>query len=166
MKRIAGLGLLVALALVQVTWAPRLSIAGAFPNLVLIAVVAISWVYGVRSALGWACVGGVLLDLTSSGAVGPHALALVTCAYVTSLWVRNFEKPSALHAALTAAAGTVGYSLTLLLVAGLLGAGAIDSGAMVRLVIAAAVYNAALTPLALEVVRRVRAVIRESPEPA
>lgn len=166
MKRVAALGVMIALALVQVTWAPRIAVAGAFPNLVLLAVVVITWLRGVRAGMAWACIGGVLLDLTAPGPVGPHAVALLAAAYVTSMWARNFETAHALHAALTAAAGTAVYSLTLVLIDGLLGMPAIDAGVFIRLTVAAVVYNAALTPFALEVMRRLRAVVREVPEPS
>lgn len=166
MKRVAALGAMLALALVQVTWAPRLSIAGAFPNLVLVAVVATTWMYGVRPALAWACVGGVLLDLTASGAVGPHALALLTAAYVTSAWARFVETAHALHAALTAAAGTAVYSVTLVLADGLLGMPAMDPDVVVRLTLAAALYNAALGPFALQALKMMRTLVREVPRTA
>ena len=39
MKRLAIAALLLATVLVQVTWAPRITVAGAFPNLALIAVI-------------------------------------------------------------------------------------------------------------------------------
>jgi rod shape-determining protein MreD len=164
-RRIAALGVILALALVQVTWAPRLSIAGAFPNLVLVAVVGITWMQGVRAGLVWACIGGVLLDLTASGPIGPHALALLTAAYATSLWARNLERPNALHAALTACMGTVAYSVTLVLTDGLLGMPAMDAAAVARLTIAAAIYNAVLAPFALEFMRRLRALVRDAPQP-
>jgi len=166
MRRVAGLGVMVALALVQVTWAPHASVAGAFPNLVLIAVVAITWTRGVRAGLAWACVGGVLLDLTASGAIGPHALALLTCAFATSLWASNFERPNALHAALTAAAGTLAYSLTLFVIGGFLGNPVMDPGLVVRVTMAAAAYNAVLAPLALDLLRRLRTTVRDTAEVA
>ncbi len=166
MRRIAALGVMLALALVQVTWAPRLEIAGALPNLILVAVVAITWMQGVRAGLVWACVGGVLLDLTASGPIGPHALALLAAAYATSLWTRNLERPNALHAALTAVLATVAYSLALVLTHGVLGMPAMAAGTVARLTIAAAIYNAALTPFAIEVMRRLRALVRDAPEPA
>jgi rod shape-determining protein MreD len=165
-RRVAALGVMLALALVQVTWAPRLSIAGAFPNLVLIAVVGITWMQGVRAGLIWGCVGGVLLDLTASGPVGPHALALLTAAYATSLWARNLDRPNAAHAALTSGAGTVAYALALVLTDGLLGVPAMDAAVVARLTFAAAIYNAALTPFAIEIIRRFRALVRDAPEPA
>ena len=163
MRRIAILGVMLALALVQVTWAARLSIAGAFPNLVLIAVISITWTQGVRAGLVWACVGGVLLDLTASGPIGPHALALLTAAYATSRWASNFERPNAAHAALTAGVGTIAYSVTLVLTDGLLG---MDAAVVARLTLAAAIYNAVLAPFAMELIWRLRALARGAPEPA
>ena len=166
MRRIVVLGVMLALTLVQVTWSPRLSIAGAFPNLVLIAVVGITWMQGVRAGLAWGCVGGVLLDLTASGPIGPHALALLTAAYATSLWARNLERPNAVHTALTAGVGTVAYSITLVLTDGLLGMPAMDASVVARLTFAAAIYNAVLMPFAIEIMRRLRALVRDAPEPA
>jgi rod shape-determining protein MreD len=165
-RRIAALGLMLALALVQVTWAPRLSIAGAFPNLVLIAVVGITWMQGVRAGLAWACVGGVILDLLASGPIGPHALALLAAAYATSLWARNLERPNALHAAVTAGLGTFAYSIAIVLTDGLLGVLAMEAALVVPLTLAAAFYNAALAPFAIEAMRRLRALDRDAPKPA
>lgn len=162
MKRIVGLGLLLGLAVAQVTWAPHLAIAGVFPNLVLVAVVGITWAYGVRAGLAWACVGGVLLDLTASGAIGPHALALLPGAYATSLWARDLERPTALHLALTAALTTVLYSFALVVTYGVLGMPAPDAMTVVRLTVFGALYNAVLMPFAFEPFRR----LREVPETA
>ena len=156
MRRVAPLGVMLALALIQVTWAPRLSIAGAFPNLVLVAVVGITWMQGVRAGLVWACVGGVLLDLTAQGPVGPHAVALLTAAYATSVWARNFEGPTAPHVALTTAGGTVAYSLALVLTDGLAGMPTMDFVLVAKLTLAAAAYNAVLAPFAVESMRRLR----------
>jgi rod shape-determining protein MreD len=163
-KRIAGLGLILALTLVQVTWAPRLEVAGAFPNLVLCAVIAITWTLGVRAGLVWACVGGVLLDLTASGSIGPHALALLAGAYVTGFWTRNVEHANAIHLALTGAASTVLYSTVLVVIAGLLGLPVPDPLVAARLTLAAAVYNAILVPFAHDALRRVLSLTRSEVE--
>ena len=166
MRVIAGLGSMVALALLQVTWAPRLDVAGAFPNLVLLAVVATAWTFGVRAALVWACVGGVLLDLTASGPIGPHALALLAGAYAIGFATRSVEHPTAIHAVLSAAVSTVLYSAVLVLATGLAGLPMPDAGAAVRLIGAASVYNALLMPLAIELLRRLRALTPEAGRPA
>jgi rod shape-determining protein MreD len=157
---------MVAAALVQVTWAPRFEVAGAFPNLVLLAVVGLTWTLGVRAGMVWACIGGVLLDLTAAGAIGPHALALLTGVYVTGFWSRNVEHATAIRVALTAAMSTILYSLVLVLAGGLLGQPLPDTTVAAWLTIAATVYNAALMPFAIELVRRLQALVGSAPEPA
>lgn len=162
MRRAAGLVLLAAAALIQVTWAPRVEVLGAFPNLVLLAVVATAWTLGVRAAMAWACIGGLLLDLTSAGPVGPHALALLPGVYAIGFWTRNLEHPNALHVALSALTTTLLYSIVLVLAADLLGLFVPSPVVVAKLAVAAAVYNALLTPFVFEVLRR----IQVRPQPA
>ncbi len=165
MRRAAGVLVMVAAELVQVTWAPRLEVAGAYPNLVLIAVVSITWTLGVRSALAWACVGGVLCDLTSSGPVGPHALALLVGVYVIGLWIRNLERVTALRVAASAVVATCLYSAVLVLADDLLGLPVAPLGVAFRLTLAAAAYNGVLAPFAFEVARGLHGAMRTAPQP-
>ena len=153
---------MTAAALLQVTWAPRVEVAGAFPNLVLIAVVAIAWCFGARMGMLWACAGGILLDLTAAGPVGPHALALLCGAYLTGMWVRNVHRDGALHAVLAAALSTAVYSLVLIGADDTLGLPVPPLVVAVQLTVAACVYNAALTPLGLALVRRAGAASVEA----
>jgi rod shape-determining protein MreD len=153
-----------ATALAQATWAPRFEAGGAFPNLVLLAIVALTWTLGTRSALVWAVVGGLLLDLTSSGPVGPHALALLPGVYVIGFWIRNLEHPNALHVALTAVVCTVIYAAVLVLTGDLLGTPPPAPGAAIQLTLAAALYNAVLMPFAFELVRRLQSLVRATPQ--
>jgi rod shape-determining protein MreD len=155
MRVVAGLGLMLAAALVQVTWASQLEIAGAFPNLVLIAVVGLTWTQGVRSGLLWACAGGVLLDLNAPGPLGSHALALLAGAYVTGFWARNLDRDSPLHPAGAAALVTILYSLVLVGTDDAIGLPIPPFRTALALTIAAALYNATLTPLVLAALRRV-----------
>src|SRR2546430_15497388 len=92
-RRAAGATLLVAAALAQVTWAPRFEVGGAFPNLGLLGVVGVTWALGARSGLVWACVGGLLLDLTASGPIGPPALSLLPGVDLIRFWVRHLVHP-------------------------------------------------------------------------
>lgn len=165
MRRVAGAVLMMAAALAQVTWAPRFEVGGAFPNLVLLAVVGATWTLGPRQAMVWACAGGVLLDLTASGPIGPHALALLAGVYVVGFWTRSMERPTALYAALTAGVSTLLYSAVLVLADGLLGLPVPAYGAAAWLAFSAAIYNALLMPLAVEVLRRLHVVTTPAPEP-
>jgi rod shape-determining protein MreD len=148
---IAVAGLLIA-ALVQVTWVPALSVVGAFPNLVLLLVVCLTWSGGVRAGMVLACLGGVMLDLTAPGPIGIHALALVAGAYVTGFWVRNLNTTS-LHPVLATAAATVVYSLILIGSDDTLGLPVPPFGLAVELIAVSALYNAVLM-LAVQILWR------------
>jgi rod shape-determining protein MreD len=156
MKRIAIVALLLATVMVQVTWAPRFAIAGAFPNLALVVVIAIAWTSGVRSGMAWACVAGLMLDLTAAGPLGPHAVALLAGAYLTGFWTRNLDRESLGHPVIAAAVSTVVYSLVLVSADDTLGLPVPPIGIAAQLVVAASVYNAILMPFALLLVRRPR----------
>ena len=154
MKRLAFAAVMLATILVQVTWAPRLTIAGVFPNLALVAVIAVAWTAGVRSGMAWACVAGLMLDLTAPGPLGPHALALLAGAYLTGFWTRNLDRESVLHPMLAAAAGTAVYSIILVAADDTLGLPVPPLGTAMQLLVAASVYNTVLMPVALQLIRR------------
>lgn len=154
MKRLGAAALMLATILVQVTWAPRLTIAGVFPNLALVAVIAVTWTAGVRSGMAWACIAGLMLDLTAPGPLGPHAVGLLAGAYLTGFWTRNVDRESVLHPMLAAAAGTAAYSMILVAADDMLGLPVPPLGAAMELLLASSVYNAALMPVALLLVRR------------
>jgi len=156
MKQALTAALMLGAALVQVTWAPKLEIVGAFPNLVLLAVVALTWTRGVRAGMVWACVGGALLDLTAAGPIGPHALGLLTGAYLTGFWTRNLDRQSALHVALAAAVSTAAYSVVLVGSDDTLGLPVPALPVALELTLAACAYNAILMPAALALLRKVR----------
>jgi len=156
-KRLAIASVLLAAVLVQVTWAPRLTVAGVFPNLALVAVIVITWTAGVRKGMAWACVAGLLLDLTAPGPIGPHAVALLAGAYITGFWIRNLDRESVVHPVLAVAVSTIAYSFVLVVVDEVLGLPVPPFGMALQLVIAACVYNAVLMPIAMWVVRRLQA---------
>ena len=100
-----------------------------------------------------AAAGGVLLDLASTGPVGPHALALLPAAYAAVLCASRIERPNPVFVTLGAAAATLLYSGLLVLVDAVLGASVPPTGAAFRLAVAAAVYNAALAQPVFALVR-------------
>ena len=165
MKRLVVAALLLATVLVQVTWAPRITVAGAFPNLALVAVIAITWTAGLRQGMAWACVAGLMLDLTSDGPLGPHAVALLAGAYLTGFWIRNLDRESLLHPVVAAAASTAVYSLVLVVADNVLGLPVPALGVTLQLIVAASIYNAALMPIALGLVRKLHAQGARRPEP-
>lgn len=160
MKVIAGLMFMFAATLVQVTWASQLEIAGVFPNLVLIAVVGLTWTQGVRAGLLWACAGGILLDLNAPGPLGPHAVALLAGAYAAGLWAPNADPKNLLHPIGAVALGTVLYSLVLVGSDAVLGLPIPALRVTIQLIVAASIFNAALTLPALPVLRRIASGLR------
>jgi rod shape-determining protein MreD len=165
-KRLGIAALMLATVLIQVTWAPRLSVAGVFPNLALVAVIAVTWTAGVRAGMVWACVAGLMLDLTAPGPLGPHALALLAGAYLTGFWIRNLDRESVLHPVLAAGASTAVYSLILIATDDTLGLPVPPVGVALQLVVAACVYNAVLMPFVLVVVRKLHAPLTRRIETA
>ncbi len=151
----AALLMLVA-ALMQVTWAPAVSVHGAFPNLVLVIVTAITWTRGQRAGLIWACAGGLLLDLTAPGPLGPHALALLAGAYVTGSWVRNVDPSAPVHPMIATALSTAIYSAVLVGADDLLNLPVPPPGLVLDLAVAAAIYNSVLVLPVLLVARHLR----------
>ena len=163
MKFVASALLMLVAALVQVTWASQLEIAAVFPNVVLIVVIALTWTQGARAGLLWGCAGGILLDLNAPGPLGPHAVALLCGAYVTGFWARNLDRESPLHPAGAVAVSTVLYSLVLIASDRVLGLPIPAFATAVQLTLAAALYHAALMPLALIAVRRASAGLHLEP---
>jgi rod shape-determining protein MreD len=165
-KRLAVAAVMLMTVLVQVTWAPRITVAGVFPNLALVAVIAVTWTAGVRAGMAWACIAGLMLDLTAPGPLGPHALALLAGAYLTGFWWRNLERDSVLHPVLAVAVSTALYSLILVAADDTLGLPVPPLGVALQLVVAACVYNAVLMPFALLVVRKLHAPLTRRIETA
>jgi len=154
MNRLAGAVLILATILVQVTWAPRLTIAGVFPNLALVAVIAATWTYGVRAGMAWACVAGLMLDLTAPGPLGPHAVALLAGAYLTGFWIRNVDPDSVLHPMLAVAASSAAYCFIVVAADDTLGLPVPPLDVSLQLLVAASFYNAVLMPVGLVLLRR------------
>jgi rod shape-determining protein MreD len=151
----AALLMLVA-ALMQVTLAPAVSVYGAFPNVVLVIVTAITWTRGQRAGLIWACAGGLLLDLTAPGPLGPHALALLAGAYVTGFWVRNVDPSGPVHPMIATAVSTAIYSAVLVGADDLLNLPVPPPGLVLGIAVAAAIYNSVLVLPVVLVARHLR----------
>lgn len=85
-------------SLLQVALFPALRIGGVYPNLVLVIVVAWALLRGVRSALIWAVIAGLWLDLLSGGWFGVYTLGLMAAAALAGLGSRTVYRPTLLLA--------------------------------------------------------------------
>ena len=84
--------LLAAVALLQVTVAPHVTILGARPDLMLLTVVSWSVLRGRREGIKWGFVGGLCLDLFSGGPFGLSALALIVIGLLSGLGETNIYR--------------------------------------------------------------------------
>ncbi|MEZ4861828.1 MAG: rod shape-determining protein MreD [Caldilineaceae bacterium] len=84
--------LVLIAALLQSTVAALIVIRGVKPDLVLILVLTATLVYGGRSGIAWAFIGGIGLDLFSGGPMGASSLALMAATAVASLGYRVLSR--------------------------------------------------------------------------
>jgi rod shape-determining protein MreD len=76
---------LLGLALIQSSLGPFLTIADVHPDLVLVAVIGWTLLRGSKEGLLWAIIGGLCLDLLSSGPFGVITVSLIITSLLTSL---------------------------------------------------------------------------------
>lgn len=108
-------------ALVQVSLLPALSVAGVSPNLTLMLITAWALLRGARSAVIWALVAGLWLDLLSGHWFGVYTLGLVVAAFLAGWASQTVYRPTLGLAVAMGAAVTVvqlGIQLVLLLLSG------------------------------------------------
>jgi rod shape-determining protein MreD len=143
-------------ALLQGSVVPFIVIAGARPNLVVLAAATWAVVAGPREAIWWAFIGGIAMDLLSGGPVG--ALALAALLPVAALGLT--ETPGRPRSVVTAvvlvgiASGAAGVLYAIVLA--LAGVQLPEIPALFATVVAGAIYNAVLAIVTYPFLRMVR----------
>ena len=102
--------LLLLLAVVQSTAATHWQLGGVKPDLVLLTVIAGTLLYGGRSGVLWAFVGGVAIDLFSGGPLGASSLAMMAAVLVVSIGHRPLSRYNPLVPLAAATLGTFVYA--------------------------------------------------------
>ena len=128
-------------ALAQVSLLPAIEVAGVWPDLTLVIVVAWTLLRGVRSAIIWALVAGVWLDLISGSPFGMYTLGLVAATLVAGLGGRTIFRSHLLLAIGMVAAATVVQNLIQLLMLWFAGAAIALPDALLRLTLPEVAYN-------------------------
>lgn len=150
----------IALALAELSIAPHLQVGGLKPDLVLIAVVSISSVFGLERAIGWAFVGGLMLDLLSAGPYRPLGATAFALLVVAGLAATASRLLPAGRVAVTVALVfllALLYHLSILAFLSLTGVSADDPlGASLPLATLDAVLAVPVAVLAILLARRVR----------
>lgn len=106
--------LLLLLAVLQSTTASRWQLGGVKPDLVLLMVIAGTLLYGGRSGILWAFVGGAVIDLFSGGPLGASSLAMMAAVLLVSIGHRPLSRYNPLVPLAAAALGTLGYAVVYL----------------------------------------------------
>jgi rod shape-determining protein MreD len=152
--------LLLMLALLQSTAAGRIQLGRVKPDLVLIMVIVGTLLYGGRSGVLWAFVGGLALDLFSNGPIGASSLALMAAALVASVGHRPLSRFNIFVPLSAAALGTLAYATVYLSILALLNAmqwfprDLPFLEAMRYIVVPATLYNTAIMLLLLPLLNR------------
>jgi rod shape-determining protein MreD len=152
--------LLLLLAVIQSTAASRLQLGGVKPDLVLLMVIAGTLLYGGRSGVLWAFVGGVAIDLFSGGPLGASSLAMMAAVLAVSIGHRPLSRYNPLVPLSAAMLGTFVYASVYLGILILLHAIGLPTRylpfleAMQFIVLPALLYNTGLMFLLLPLLNR------------
>lgn len=106
--------LLLLLAVVQSTAASRWQLGGVKPDLVLLMVIAGTLLYGGRSGILWAFMGGAAIDLFSGGPLGASSLAMIAAVLLVSIGHRPLSRYNPLVPLAATALGTLIYAVVYL----------------------------------------------------
>lgn len=106
--------LLIIASLLQSTVTNRLLVRGVKPDLVLLLVMIGTLIYGGRSGMLWAFIGGIGLDLFSGGPLGSSSLALMATAVVVGVGHRTLSRYNVLVPLSSAMLGTLVYGVVYL----------------------------------------------------
>lgn len=135
---ILGLGLA---ALIQVSFLPALAISSVTPGLVLVLVVGWALLRDTRSAVGWAIIGGLWLDVLSGGPFGIYTLSLLVAALTAGLSGSTLHRNNLLLPPAMTALSTLTASAVQIVGLWLTGHGLPPIDALARLVVVEMIYN-------------------------
>jgi rod shape-determining protein MreD len=105
---------LIIASLLQSTTTNRLQVRGVKPDLVLLLVLIGTLLYGSRSGVFWAFVGGIGVDLFSGGPLGSSSLALMAATLVVGVGHRTLSRYNLLVPLGAVIAGTLVYGMSYL----------------------------------------------------
>jgi len=151
---------LFILALLQSTLAPRLQIGAVWPDFLLLTVMSWALLRRPGEAIGWAFLGGMVADLSSSGPFGASAMGLMVVALIGSAIVTGIFRDRTVMPVVAAFAGTLAFH-GVYIAAMLFGGLRVDApDALFRIALPAAVYNAVLSLVVFRIMaaldRRIR----------
>lgn len=163
MSLYATISLLGTIAVLESTLLTRVEVAALRPDLMLLAVIAWSFLRGSRAGAIWGFVGGLMTDLLSGVPLGLNALLLCLTGYLSGLGEARVFRSNVLLPGVIVGVLTVLYLLAEVLL--LQGVGRLIPApdALLQLVITTSAVNLLWSPLVLYPLRQLsRRVARES----
>jgi rod shape-determining protein MreD len=146
----------LAAALLQGSVVPFVSIAGARPNLPVLAAASWSVAVGAREAVWWAFIGGLAADLLSGGPLGAMALASLVPVAAVGLGEATLRPRSVLGGALLVGVASLGAGLLYLLILIIVGQPLTDPVVLAGGAAAGAIYNGVLAIATYPIARSMR----------
>jgi rod shape-determining protein MreD len=135
---------LVMVAILQSTVAPRVTFLGVFADLPLLVVVSWGLLKGPREGLLWGFIGGFAVDLFSGAPFGSATLALMAVGLLAGLSATTAARGHFVLPLVAVFVGTVLYDLLFLLIVRFSGATVTWLESFYRIVLPSALLNAAL----------------------
>jgi len=151
---------LLLVSLLQSTLAPRLQVGAAWPDFLLLMVMSWALVQRVDEAIVWASIGGLGVDLMSGGPFGASALGLIAAALLAGAMSGGVFRGRTALPLVTALAATLTFHGVYVLTMLLTGQRVDLIDALFRIVLPAAVYNAALSLIVFRVMAGIDQRIR------
>lgn len=131
-------------ALLQGSIVPFVAVAGARPNLVVLAAASWAVAMGPRQAVWWAFLGGLAADLLSGGPVGALALAALLPVAALGLADTQGRPRSALTGALLVGVASIAAGVIYVVILALAGTSLPDLPVLLANVVSGGIYNAVL----------------------
>jgi len=146
--------LLAGVALIQATLAPRVTLLGVKPDLMLVPVVCWGLLRGAAESLRWAFAGGLMLDLLSGAPFGVTTLSLILISYLSALGEMSVLRLNFLVPVAVMALASIAYNTLFLLLLQMFGRSILWDVAFTHVVLPAALINTLIMPLVYFPLRR------------
>lgn len=158
MSNYFGIPILALAAVLNATVMAELRLGGGAPDLVFLLVVCWALLADVRGALVWAVIGGMMQDVLSIAPLGASSLGLVLVVFAIDSLFAPDDRVSLVVPPIVAAAGTLVYQVTLMLVLRVFGGIAVPMGqGLFYVTLPSIIYN---TVLILPVLRVMASIYR------
>jgi len=138
---------LFAIAILQTSAVPHLTVWGVFPDVPVLVVASWGLLRGRREGAIWGLIGGMAVDLLSGLPAGAATLSLIAVGLLSGLAQTSAFRQHGILPVITIFLATIAYDLVTLLILGISGSRVLWLDSLIRIVLPSAVLNGALAPM-------------------